>query len=90
MTTETTTARSPGAVLATARDFFLGQDRMADAWIETESESHITFCTFRGRLSVAAMADPETPAKTRIRVTTLREEGMVPRLIAHIGIGARK
>ncbi len=86
MTTEIASPLSPGDALAAARAFFLGEDRMADAWIETESDAHITFCTFRGSLSVAAFPDSEVPGGTRIRVTTLREEGIVPRLMAHLGL----
>ena len=86
MTTETASAMAPGEVLAAARDFFLGADRMADAWIDTESDTHITFCTFRGNLSIAAFADPEAAGATRVRVTTLREEGIVPRLLAHLAL----
>ena len=68
------------------RAFFQGKDPMANAWIETESESHIAFCTFRGNLSIAAFPDPELPGKTKVRVTTLREEGIVPRLLAQIAL----
>lgn len=86
MTTEIASPLSPSEVLASARTFFLGEFRMADGWIETESDAHITFCTFRGNLSVAAYRDAEAPDETRIRVTTLREEGIVPRLMAHLGL----
>ncbi|WP_419941626.1 hypothetical protein [Candidatus Palauibacter sp.] len=89
MTTETASALAPGDVLAAARDFFLGANRMADAWIDTESDTHITFCTFRGNLSVAAFADPQAPDATRVRVTTLREEGIVPRLLTYIALAGR-
>ena len=84
MTTQTTTSLAPDAVLSAARDFFIGPDRMADAWIESESESHIAFCTFRGNLSIAATVDPDTPGATLVRVSTLREEGLVPRLVTFI------
>lgn len=88
MTSETTTPVAPARVLDAARRFFTGTDRFADAWIDTESESHISFGTFRGNLAVAAFADPEDPGRTRVRVTTLREEGLVPRLLACIeGLG---
>ena len=84
MTTETTSALAPADVLAATRDFFLGDDRIVDAWVDTESDTHIAFCTFRGNLAVAAFPDPTEPAGTRVRVTTLREEGIVPRLLAYI------
>lgn len=86
MTTEIASSLSPKDALAAARAFFVGTDRVADAWIETESDTHITFCTFRGNLSIAAFADSETAGVTRIRVTTLREEGMVPRLMTYLGL----
>ena len=84
MTTEIESSLPPTAVLDLVRSFFLDKDPVANAWIETESESHISFCTFRGHLSIAAFPDPELPSKTKVRVTTLREEGIVPRLVAQI------
>ncbi|MYA33389.1 MAG: hypothetical protein F4164_03385 [Gemmatimonadales bacterium] len=86
MTTETVSALAPADVLAATRDFFIGDDRMVDAWVDTESNTHIAFCTFRGNLSVAAFPDPAAPAGTRVRVTTLREEGIVPRLLAYLAL----
>ncbi len=90
MTTETSTTLTPADVLAAARDFFLGDDRMADAWVDTESDTHIAFCTFRGNLSVGAFPDPEAGNATRVRVTTLREEGIVPRLIAYLELAVER
>ncbi|MCG8467432.1 MAG: hypothetical protein MJB57_04390 [Gemmatimonadetes bacterium] len=84
MTTDIESPLTPSAVLDAARRFFLGADRLGDAWIESESETHITFCTFRGNLSIAAFPGPDGPDVTRVRVTTLREEGIVPRLLTHI------
>ena len=90
MTTETSNELAPAEVLAAARDFFLGDDRLADAWVDTESDTHISFCTFRGNLSIAAFPDPGVGGGTRVRVTTLREEGIVPRLLAYLDLaGAR-
>lgn len=86
MTTETVSALAPADVLAAARDFFLGDDRLVDAWVDTESDTHIAFCTFRGNLAVAAFPDPRGPDGTRVRVTTLREEGIVPRLLAYLAL----
>ena len=88
MTTETTLSITPGAALDAAREFFVGSSRMADAWIESESDSHLSFCTFRGNLSIGAVADPEAPGTTRVRVTTLRDEGLVPRLITYLKLQA--
>jgi hypothetical protein len=84
MTTETTARIPPGAILDAARDFFTGPDRMADAWIESESDSHLSFCTFRGNLSIAAVPDPDEEGGSRIRITTLRDEGLVPRLVTYL------
>ena len=86
MTTEIASALAPADVLAATRDFFLGDDRMVDAWVDTESDTHIAFCTFRGNLAVAAFPDPAVPTGTRVRVTTLREEGIVPRLISYLAL----
>jgi hypothetical protein len=83
MTTETTSSLSPEAVLSAAREFFVGPARMADAWVESESDQHISFCTFRGNLSIAAVSDPDSSG-SRVRVTTLREEGLVPRLTTYL------
>jgi hypothetical protein len=88
MTTEIVTSLGPDDVLDAARSFFLGTDRMADAWVESESDTHATFCTFRGKLSIAAFPDAESAGSTRVRVTTLREEGMVPRLLAYVRLRA--
>jgi len=90
MTIETTSASSPEDVLRAARDFFHGPHRVADAWIDSESEYHLSLCTFRGNLSIAAVRDPADPAVTRVRVSTLRYEGVVPRLMTVLeGLGAR-
>jgi hypothetical protein len=84
MTTEITLSIPPRDVLDAVRDFFLSPDRMADAWIDSESDSHVAFCTFRGNLAVGAAIDPEDPQRTRVRLTTLREEGLVPRLVTYL------
>ncbi|MDX1395640.1 MAG: hypothetical protein R3195_14755 [Gemmatimonadota bacterium] len=85
MTREMTAPVAPADVLRAARDFFTGPGRMADAWIDSESDSHISFCTFRGNLAVGATPDPDAPGRSRVRVSTLREEGLVPRLVAYLG-----
>jgi len=84
MTSETITSARPARVLDAARRFFTGTGRYADAWIEDESDTHVAFGTFRGSLAVAAFADPEDSERTRIRVTTLRDEGLVPRLLTYL------
>jgi len=84
MTSETTTSARPARVLEAARRFFTGSDRFADAWIDNESDTHIAFATFRGNLAVAAFADPGDPGRTRVRVSTLREEGFVPPLLTYL------
>lgn len=84
MTSETSTPARPERVLDAARRFFTGTERFADAWIDGESDTHIAFGTFRGNLAVAAFADPDDPERTRIRVTTLRDEGLVPRLLTYL------
>lgn len=84
MTSETTSSARPARVLDAARRFFTGTGRFADAWIDNESDTHVAFGTFRGNLAVAAFADPDDPERTRIRVSTLREEGLVPRLLTYL------
>lgn len=84
MTVEITSELSPREILEATRTFFLGGDAFHDAWLETESDSHLGFSTFRGNLAVAAFADPRGEARTRIRISTLREEGAVPRLVTYL------
>lgn len=85
MTVEITSELSPAEVLEAAKSFFSGEEAYHSAWLETESESHLSFGTFRGNLAVAAFPDPEGEAPTRIRISTLREEGAVPRLVTYLG-----
>lgn len=84
MRVEITSGRSPAEILAATKAFFWGPEAYESAWLETESESHASFGTFRGNLAVAAFADPEREGRTRIRVSTLREEGIVPRLVTYL------
>jgi hypothetical protein len=84
MTTETTTTLAPEQVLRAVRNFFMGSDSVHSAWLETESETHISFGTFRGNLAIAAFPDPLDEAPTRVRISTLREEGMVGRLVTYL------
>lgn len=85
MTVEITSELSPRALLEATRAFFLGKEAYRHAWLETESDSHLGFCTFRGNLAVAAFPDPRGEGRTRIRISTLREEGTVPRLVTYLG-----
>lgn len=84
MTFETTSTLSPADVLAAAKRFFTGADALHSAWLENETEDHLSFGTFRGNIAVAAFPDPSGEARTRIRVTTLREEEAVPRLVTYL------
>ncbi len=84
MTTETTTHLPPEAVLRAVKRFFLGEDALHSAWLERESETHLGFGTFRGNIAVAAFPDPEREGRTRVRVSTLREEHAVPRLMTYL------
>ncbi len=84
MTTEIRSSLSPREVLDAARRFFAGEDALGSAWLEGESESHVAFATFRGKLVVAAFPDPEEADGTRVRITTLREDGAMPRLVTYL------
>lgn len=84
MTMETTTSLPPQRVLEAVKEFFLGDEPFHSAWLVSESETHLSFATFRGNLAVAAFPDPRGEAPTRVRVSTLREEGAVPRLLTYL------
>ncbi len=84
MTTETTTTLTPEEVLSEVRSFFMGAESLHAAWLETESDTHISFGTFRGNLAVAAFPDPLDEAPTRVRISTLREESAVGRLVTYL------
>lgn len=84
MTTEISCGLTREQVLEAARGFFMGEEAMHEAWLENESDTHLAFGTFRGNLAVAAFPDPEKAGATRVRITTLREEGAVPRLVTHL------
>ncbi|MFQ5688724.1 MAG: hypothetical protein ACE5HQ_00445 [Gemmatimonadota bacterium] len=81
---ETTTTLSPTEVMAEVKRFFLGPGAFHSAWLEHEGESYLTFGTFRGNLAVGAFPDPEHEGRTRVRVSTLRDEGAVPRLLTYL------
>lgn len=84
MRVEITSARSPTEVLVATKAFFSGPEAYESAWLETEGEGHATFGTFRGNLAVAAFPDPEAEGRTRVRISSLREEGIVPRLVTYL------
>lgn len=84
MTSEATTELPPGEVLELARRFFTGSDAVHEASISEESDSHITFATFRSRLVVAAFPDPDDADATRVRVSTLREYAVVDRFLTYL------
>ncbi len=86
MTTEISSDLTPQEVLEATREFFMGPDAVHSAWLEGESAAHLSFGTFRGNLAVAAFPDPEAGGATRVRITTLRDEGAVPRLVTHLRI----
>ena len=83
MTTETKSTLTPQEVLGAARRFFLGDEPVCQAWLESESDTSLTFNTFRGNLVIAAMPAAED-GSTSVRITTLRAEGSVPRLVTYI------
>lgn len=85
MTYETTTTMTPAQVLAEAREFFTGDRPICPASPESESDTHITFNTFRSRITVAAFPDPAGEAPTRVRVSTLREDAVAARFVSAIG-----
>ena len=86
MTTETTTPLAPEEVLSEVRRFFMGADSLHSAWLETERDTHLSFGTFRGNLAVAAFRDPLDEAPTRVRISTLREESAVGRLVTYLRV----
>lgn len=84
MTSEATTELPPARALELARDFFTGSDAVHEASISEESDSHITFATFRSRIVVAAFPDPAGEATTRVRVSTLREYAVADRFLTYL------
>ena len=80
MISEVTTKLEPAAVLERARQFF---SDAGSASLAEESESHLTFATFRSRLAIAAYPDPDGP-DTRVRVSTLRPDAVVGKLLAFL------
>lgn len=84
MTHETTTTLAPSEVLRVAREFFTGRHPVCPASIEGESETHITFNTFRSRITVAAFPDPRGEGPTRVRASTLREDAVAARFLSAV------
>lgn len=82
MTTETTSRLSPEEVLTAVKRFFLGDDPVHHAWLESETNRSLTFGTFRGNLAVAVVG--REGDGTRVRITTLRYDGAVPRLVTFL------
>jgi len=84
MTSETVTDLSPEEALELARDFFTGPDAVYEASISDESDTHLSFGTFRSRIVVAAFPDPEGEGPTRVRVSTLREYAVADRFLTYL------
>lgn len=84
MTSEATTKLSPARVLQLAKEFFTGPDAVHEASVSEESDSHVTFATFRSRIVVAAFPDPQGEAPTRVRVSTLREYAVIDRFLTFL------
>ena len=84
MIRETTTTLPAAAVLEEAKTFFMSDLSVYSAWLEDESETHVTFSTFRSRIAVSAFPDPEGEAPTRVRVSTLRVDEAVGKFLTHI------
>jgi len=81
MTSEVMTRLAPSEVIREAKRFFTDEDSVCAAALVDESESHVTLSTFRSRLAVSAVAEPEG---TRVRVSTLRPDESVGKFLFHI------
>ncbi len=84
MTLEETTDIAPDRVLREAREFFTGDESVYTAWLEHESDTHVTFGTFRSKIAVSAFPDPEGEAPTRVRVSTLRVGESIGKFMTYI------
>ncbi|HKK28218.1 MAG TPA: hypothetical protein VKB18_09060 [Gemmatimonadota bacterium] len=84
MTHEMTTTLEPFEVLEVAREFFTGRRPVCPASVENESDTHITFNTFRSRITVAAFPDPDDASRTRVRASTLREDAVASRFLSAV------
>ena len=88
MTSEATTELPPARVLQMAKEFFTGPDAVHEASLSEESDSHVTFATFRSRIVVAAFPDPREEAPTRVRVSSLREYAAADRFLTYLRTAA--
>lgn len=85
MTRETTTELSPSRVLEEAKEFFTGDLSVHSAWLEEESDTHVTFSAFRSRIAVSAVPDPDGEGgRTRVRVSTLRVDEAIGKFMTHL------
>lgn len=84
MTLETTTEIPPATVLEKAREFFTGEESVYTAWLEEESDTHLTLGTFRNKIAVSAFPDPAGEAPTRVRVSTLRVDEAIGKFMTWI------
>jgi len=84
MTREVTTPLTPEEAVRRAKEFFCGDQAVVSASLEEESDRHAVFNTFRSRIVVAAFPDPEREGTTRVRASTLREDGVVGRLLTYL------
>jgi tartrate dehydratase beta subunit/fumarate hydratase class I family protein len=89
MTSETITDLAPDDVLDLAREFFTGRDAVHEASVSEESDTHITFATFRSRIVVAAFPDPDGEDETRVRVSTLREYDVADQFLTFVRTAPR-
>ena len=60
MTTETKSQLSSLQILEAARRFFLGDEPVCQAWLESESDTSLTFNTFKTNIVVNWGASPNT------------------------------
>lgn len=81
MITETVSALSPERVIEEAKRFFTAEQAVLPAQVVDEGDRHLTVGTFRSRVAVSAFPDPEG-AGTRVRVSTLRSNDAVGKLVA--------
>jgi hypothetical protein len=81
MITETVSALAPERVIEEAKRFFTEEQAVLPAQIVDEGDRHLTVSTFRSRVAVSAFPDPDG-AGTRVRVSTLRRNDAVGKLVA--------
>ncbi len=84
MTNEARTTLPAAAVLAAAKRFFTGSEAIHPARIEAESQTHVSFATFRSNVLVSAFPDPEREGMTRVRASTLRDEAAVGKFLTYL------